>query len=153
MKRARQRVGRTAEREEGAALVEFAIVSILLFTLLFGIIEAGWGFNQQLEVRHGAREGARLAATNYPGGDAPITAEVCSRMHFSGDNSATSVTITKTGTEIGSTVTVTVSTPYAGLTGFLDGIFGGATIASTVDIRLEQVADGTLGTGATINCP
>jgi len=141
-----------ADSEQGAALVEFAIVAILLFTLLFGIIEAGWGFNQQLEVRHGAREGARLAATNYPGGDAAITAEVCSRMHFSGDNTATTVTITKTGTEIGSTVAVTVSTPYAGLTGFLDGIFGGANIDSTVEIRLEQVADGSLGTGAANSC-
>lgn len=153
MKRAEHmRRKRKADGEDGAALVEFAIVAILLFTLLFGIIEAGWGFNQQLEVRHGAREGARLAATTF-GTDAAITAEVCDRMHFSGDNSATTVTISKTGTEIGSTVTVTVSTPYAGLTGFLDGVFGGLNIDSTVEIRLEQVADGTLGTGATNSCP
>ena len=151
MKLAGHTTRKRAESEQGAALVEFAIVAILLFTLLFGIIEAGWGFNQQLEVRHGAREGARLAATTY-GTDAAITAEVCSRMHFSGDNTATTVTITKTGTDIGSTVAVTVSTPYAGLTGFLDGVFGAVNIDSTVESRLEQVADGTLGTGAATSC-
>jgi Flp pilus assembly protein TadG len=141
----------SVDSQQGAALVEFAVVAILLFTLLFGIIEAGWGFNQQLEVRHGAREGARLAATAY-GTDAAITAEVCNRMHFSGDNTATTVTITKTGSDIGSTVAVTVSTSYAGLTGFLDEVFGGAVIDSTVESRLEQIADGTLGTGAANSC-
>jgi len=137
--------------EEGAALVEFAVVSLLLFTLLFGIVEAGWAFNQQLEMRHGALEGARLTATNYVGGDAAVAAEVCDRMHFSGDESVTTVRIS-TGSIIGDTATVIVSTPYAGLTGFLDGIFGGAILSSEVDVRLEQVPDATLGTDTDFNC-
>ena len=49
-------------RERGAVLVEFAIISPVLALLLFGVIEFGWAFSQNLDVRHGAREAARLAA-------------------------------------------------------------------------------------------
>ena len=139
--------------ERGASAVEFSLIAIMLFTLLFGIIEAGWAFSQQLEIRHGAREGARLVAVDYAGGDATITTEVCDRMHFSGDQAATTVQISLDGATIGDKATVTVQSPYQGLTGFLDGIFGAATIASTVDIRLEQVPDAGLGTNVAMACP
>lgn len=45
--------------ETGAAAVEFALVSILVFPLLFAIIEYGLWFNDSLNVRQGVREGAR----------------------------------------------------------------------------------------------
>ena len=51
----------------------------LLLLLLFGIIEASWAFSQQNNIRHGAREGARLAAVDY-GTVATIGQEVCDRM-------------------------------------------------------------------------
>ena len=49
-------------QESGAALVEMAVILPLLVLLLFGVIEASWAFAQANDVRHGAREGARLAA-------------------------------------------------------------------------------------------
>lgn len=123
----------------------------LLLLLLFGIIEAAWAFNQQLEVRHGAREGARLVAVNE-GTDPEVVAEVCRRMHFSGEEAVTEITITKSGSTIGDTATVAVVAPYNGLTGFFDGIFGGASFNSTVEIRLEQVPQAGLGEGSGILC-
>jgi hypothetical protein len=45
--------------ERGASAVEFGLVSMLLFPLLFGIIEYGLWFNDSLNVREGVREGAR----------------------------------------------------------------------------------------------
>ena len=123
----------------------------LLLVLLFGIIEAGWAFNQQLEVRHGAREGARLVAVNA-GTDAEITKDICDRMHFSGDEAATAVTIATAGTAIGDTAKVTIVAPYAELTGFLDAIFGGSTLTSEVEVRLEQVPQMSLGTNIAILC-
>lgn len=48
--------------KRGAALVEFAIVVLLLFTLLFGIIEFGLIIKDYLTVSQGAREGARCAS-------------------------------------------------------------------------------------------
>lgn len=48
--------------DRGAALVEFAIVSVLLITLVFGIIEFGMLMKDYLTVNQAAREGARAAA-------------------------------------------------------------------------------------------
>ena len=66
--------GRTGLRDErGAELIEFALVSILFFTLVFGIMEFGraiWIFNT---VAHVAREGARYAIVR--GSDSGRTAE------------------------------------------------------------------------------
>ena len=51
-----------ADNKRGAALVEFAIVAMLLFTLLFGIIEFGLLIKDYLTLNQAAREGARSAA-------------------------------------------------------------------------------------------
>ena len=50
----------------GAALVEFAIVALLLFTLTFGIIEFGLLIRDYLAINHAAREGSRSAAVGSP---------------------------------------------------------------------------------------
>lgn len=55
----KRRVGAT---DRGAASVEFAIISVLLFTLLFGIVQYGYYFFQATAAEHAAREGARTAA-------------------------------------------------------------------------------------------
>jgi len=44
----------------GVAVVELAVVSPLLFALLFGIIEFGWLFTVQHTMVSAAREGARV---------------------------------------------------------------------------------------------
>jgi Flp pilus assembly protein TadG len=48
--------------EDGAALVEFAIVLSLLVMLLFGIIEFGRAYNAQITLTHATREGVRVLA-------------------------------------------------------------------------------------------
>ncbi len=48
--------------QRGAALVEFALISSLLFLLLFGIIEIGLILGDQTQVGQAAREAARSAA-------------------------------------------------------------------------------------------
>src|SRR5215467_7444086 len=50
------------QHDRGAAAVEFALVSVLLFTLLFGIIQYGFLFFQYQAAAATAHEGARLAA-------------------------------------------------------------------------------------------
>lgn len=55
-----RRKRRTAQR--GAALVEFALISTLLFLLLFGIIEVGLLLGDQAQVGAAARQAARSAA-------------------------------------------------------------------------------------------
>lgn len=133
--------------DEGAALVEFAIIMPLLFLLIFGIIEFGWGFYQTLDVRHGARETARLAAVNFNpdaevSGDnqaADIIVAGCARMDE--DSDATVAISLPDGDQLGERAVVTVSKPLDTLTGFLDTFLGGKTLSDTVEIRLEQTAE------------
>ena len=46
-------------RQQGAAMVEFALVLPILIMLVFGIIEFGRAFNADISLTHAAREGAR----------------------------------------------------------------------------------------------
>ena len=140
---------RISRRETGATLVEFAIVAPLLITLLLGIVEFGWLFSQNVDVRHGAREAARLAATDY-GDENAIALETCDRMDIAG-LSAVTVDLQQSGTTIGSVVTVTVSATPDSLTGFFDAILP-ATLDSSVETRLEQSPTWS-STGAPISCP
>jgi len=53
--------------QRGAAAVEFALVSGLLFIVLFGVIQYGLYFNDSLSARQGVREGARQGVVrNFP---------------------------------------------------------------------------------------
>jgi hypothetical protein len=56
----RKKPGQRVRR--GAVVVELAILSPLLFALLFGIIEFGWLFTAQHTMVNAARDGARLGA-------------------------------------------------------------------------------------------
>jgi Flp pilus assembly protein TadG len=50
----------------GAALLEFAIVALLLLTLIFGIIEFGLLMKDYMVLNQAAREGARSASLGSP---------------------------------------------------------------------------------------
>jgi Flp pilus assembly protein TadG len=52
---------RLKKDERGAELVEFAIVALLFFILIFGIINFGWIFHGYITLTGAAREGARMA--------------------------------------------------------------------------------------------
>lgn len=117
----------------------------LLFLLIFGIIEFGWGFAQLLDVRHGAREGARLAAVNAApvNGETAqgtkIARETCERMDIA-TNTQVFVTLTRSGAAVGDDVNVLVTKPLQQLTSFLAPFLNGVTLTSDVDMRLEQPA-------------
>jgi Flp pilus assembly protein TadG len=118
----------------------------VFFLLVFGIIEFGWGFYQNLDVRHGAREGSRLVAVNYKTTAEPTPAdqttqivnELCARM----DSASTiSVQISRSGTAaVGQKFQVTVRKPLQQITGFLGPILNGKVLTSTVEGRIEQTA-------------
>src|SRR5215216_3320939 len=55
--------------EDGAALVEFALVLPILVLLLFSMLDFGKAYNYWIDETHLANEGARFAAVNKnPGG-------------------------------------------------------------------------------------
>jgi len=119
-----------------------ALVTPLLLLLLFGIIEVGWMFAQQVEIRNATREGARLAVVDY--GDATeIINETCSRADLSGH--VATITIALNGPTDAdfdppspSSVTVTMTKTYESLTGFLDPLLGTVTMTSSAEMRTER---------------
>ena len=159
--------GRLRRRDDrGASLVEFALVMPLLVLLLVGIVEAAWAFANNLDARHGAREGARLVAVDYnPNGNSgnaqrdDIIAEVCSRMDMAGSGASTLVEFTRadldgngSSTDVGDGATVTITTVHDDLTGLL-GAFGSINLGSTVETRLEQDAGWSLTAVGGDPCP
>lgn len=69
---------RARRGQRGAAAVEFALVSLVLITLLLGIIDFGWAINRDTMINNAAREGAREASLNPKTSD--ITAVVNDRL-------------------------------------------------------------------------
>jgi Flp pilus assembly protein TadG len=144
--RGEQHRARTADK--GASLAEFAIVLPLLFALLLGTVEFSWVLGQYLDLRHGAREGARMAAVNYPEGDNPpdltrdntntlaLRSETCSRMNIA---SGIEVTFQSSGGE-DDPITVTASAPARTLTALLAPLFSSMTLSSTIVLHAEQPA-------------
>lgn len=122
--------------ERGASLVEFALIAPFLILLLFGIVEFGYLFGEFNDVRHGAREGARVAAVNA-GDNSFLRATTCDAMDLT-----TNITVqfTDSATEaIGDVGTVTVEATPDSLTGLgLIEFFLPDTLSSTVEFRLEQ---------------
>jgi len=138
---------RFSRSERGAALVEMAIVVPLFVMLVFGMIEAGWAFAQANDVRHGAREAARMAAVNDLDSVVQITTETCSRMELGGDPN-TAITLTPGAANDdgnggrNAEANVLVELSYQSLTGAIDFAFGGLTIRSDIDFRVEQPING-----------
>lgn len=108
--------------EDGVAAVEFAMVALLLITLVLGIVEASWAFAQQNAVRGIAREGARTVAAGQ--------AFNCADPDVA---SGASCSFALTGSECpGTRGTFTVSAPYTALTGFF-GNFNSLNFHEEVD--------------------
>lgn len=144
--------------QSGAAIVEMAMVLSLLLILLFGIIEFSWAFAQQNDVRHGAREGARVAAVDI-GSTSTVGQAVCDRMDIVNPTGGVSVLLTPVSAEgaTGGLATIRVDANIQTLTGFFDPLFGG-TISSEVEFRTEQPAEGdpqwwNAGIPSTYICP
>ena len=59
----RDTVDRSPERERGAGLVELALAIPVFVTIMLGTITSGMAINDDLQLTHAAREGARYGAT------------------------------------------------------------------------------------------
>lgn len=142
-------------RDNGAAVVEFAILAPLLILLLLGIVEFGWLFGQFNDVRHGAREGARFAAVNQ-GDETAIRDHVCDAMDglTAGLTSIDVVLVNDGGTK-GSNGTIRVVATPSSITNVpIITPFLPATLESEVDFRLEQDSSLWAANGpAGLSCP
>lgn len=151
-------------RERGATLVEFAIVSLLLFTLLFGIIEFGFQFNNYQSVRQGVREGARQGAVVRFGTDstcaltsltgspsADVQRLMCltkNQIGLGDGNTRVKVMLADpaiatqqpTSYVAGNALVVCAQTRMDSLTGMFGPLIDGEVLRSKTTIRIEQDA-------------
>lgn len=124
--------------ERGANLVEFALVAPLLFALLFGMIEFGWAFAQNLDVKHTAREAGRLAAVNATATE--IENRVCNNDIL--DPAFVQEISRAGGTAAGDTATLTISVDLQQITGLFGWALNAVSpLSSTVEFRVEQDLD------------
>jgi len=136
-------VHRRRRDQRGATLVEFAFVLPVFILFLFAIIDFGWLFTQFLDVKQGAREGARLAIVN----DCPgitnardcgqsIVNKICARTGDLADKDTT-VRLEVPGNE-DFTAEVTVEYPAKSLTGMMAVFINNRTLTATVRMRREK---------------
>jgi Flp pilus assembly protein TadG len=133
-----QRTGHfRGRRRRAAAVVEMAVVTPLLLTLLFGIIEYGWLFMIKQTMTNAAREGCRVA-TLQGSTDGQITGTITSYLTGTGLAGA-DYTVTLTHATPGNpTETVVVTVPYRNVS-LLGGFFGSTdwSLGSTCSMRKE----------------
>ena len=103
----------------GQALVEFAMASIIFFTIIFGTLDFGRAIYQYSQLTNAVREGARVAKVD-PGDTAAIKQKVI--------DTGVGITIPSGsisvggGSELGETVTVSVTYQFNLVTGSFLGI-------------------------------
>lgn len=145
--RALQRRGRSRRRgERGQALVEFSLVSIVFFFLVFGIIDFGLGLHSWITVTNAAREGARIGAVQAPS-DGSVD---CSPLPSEGsierklcdtatnlDPEKITITVTNAQGDPGDPITVEVDYEYDLITPLASLLQSTLTLSSSTQMRLE----------------
>jgi Flp pilus assembly protein TadG len=140
---------RRLRSEQGAELVEFALVLPLLLFIIMGLVDFGFLFQRFEVVNNAAREGARMAV--LPGyATADVTARVQSYVSTGGvpsttgnpSVSVTNVTIPTGGGPVmqGKRVQVTYSSAYlfiGPLAGWFGGTFTSANLTAVAIMRDE----------------
>ena len=102
----------------GIATIGLALALVIVFPLLFGLLEYGWMFLKSQEIAAAARDGARIAATEG-GTNALVNASIAQAMTQAGlassGYSVVTVPANVTSAVPGTSVKVTVSVAYEGI--------------------------------------
>lgn len=118
----------------GQALVEFALVISILVMIIFGIIEWGRLWMTMNVLTGAAREGVRVAAVTAPD---PILVDNAAQNVLTASN-ITGATVTISGPNAASEVTVTVQYTYNVLTaGIVPGLNGSLQLSRSAIMRWE----------------
>jgi Flp pilus assembly protein TadG len=105
-----------ARGDDGAALLEFALVAILLFTLIFGIISYGFLLSFKQDMTRSAAEGARAGAVAFPASEALTAAQQATMdaAERTGKSCSTTDGVDSDGDGLSCSVTITPCTTSAG---------------------------------------
>ena len=119
--------------QKGQSLVELSITMVILLVLLLSIFEFGYAFLYYITIKDAAQEGA-IYGSLYP--SAACNTTLVSRVRNSSsspainitDTTVTPVTVTRTGTTSGYTITVNVTHHYHVITPLIRTILNDSTI-------------------------
>jgi Flp pilus assembly protein TadG len=132
---------RFAKRDDGQALVEFALIMPFLLLFIVGIVEFGRAWNQHEILTDAAREGARKAAIDDPNMTPDSVENTIDARLASANISGAVVTMDWDDAVHGSPITVHVEVPYRFI--FFGALAGWATgdreimLKSTFTMRNE----------------
>lgn len=123
--------------ERAQASAEFALVAPILFLVVFGIMQMGYTFGKQLDLKSATADGARRAAVsiNNPDPRSVATMVVRQQLTLTKSTNATVAITPAPPWEHGQTITVTTTVPHA------YHVMGVAqwsgTLRATSEIRVE----------------
>ena len=105
---------RWRRREDGQAIVEFALVAPIFLLLVLGVVEFGRAFNVYQTVTDAAREGARTAVIANPTFTLDtVAARINANLNGAALDTASAIkTVTGFHTGTGTPLTVSISYPY-----------------------------------------
>jgi len=133
--------------DSGAAAVEFAIVSLLFFYLVFGVLQYGFYFFQLQSGGAAARHGARLASVGIPTGGCAAFRDAVKGQVGTVDAAQVSVQLTfSPSATVGRSATVRVTFPITRF-GFPFVPLPSDTIVEEATARVEQVESTSCSTG------
>jgi Flp pilus assembly protein TadG len=132
------------KKQEGVAIVEFAMILPLFLLLVFGMIEFSVALYDKAMITNASREGARAAilfgqpAAQLDDIEKVVTNYLADRLISFGNSSEVDVSLTG-GTSSGDERTVTVQYEYQFLVlpGFLAGLGDGITLTAQTKMRME----------------
>ena len=130
-----------SKKEEGAGLVEFAILAPLFVMLLFGLLEFGLALYNKGVVTNASREGARFgvvyATPRKTEGE--IIARVQEYLAKSGFTDTANINVTGAQGISGSPLSVTVTYPYQFqvLPNFICGFTGSPDLTANTVMLME----------------
>ena len=139
--------GHSRKREDGQALVEFALVIPIFLLVLFAIVDFGMAFHAWITVTNSAREGARIGSVHAPAATIEQRVRDTTDTLDQGNLTVSVSNADDQGGQPGESVVVDVSYDYpliVPLAGLLNIVSLGAvsmpdtvTVGSIADMRLE----------------
>jgi Flp pilus assembly protein TadG len=152
--------------EDGASMVEFAIVLPVFALLLFAMIDFGLAFQSLIGMRNGVNAGAREASVSQtdpscaspvaPTSSNPMICTVQDRignlLGVTPNSVQVAISFPAGNSNVGSPVKVCAQAKLKSTTGVTAPFLTGRVISTVSEIRLEQHPSYSSGSTGTISC-